>query len=402
MYQNRIVEQKMMPVKELKENPKNWRKHPKPQAEGLNGVLSEIGWVTGVIYNKQTGRLIDGHLRVELAIKNSESEVPVTVVDLTEEEENAILISFDPLSAMAQTNHEALAALIAGITTTNPQVRDLIDRIQKKSQIVTQPQQDSALLTAPARVKEGDVWKLGQHLLMCADCTIYTSWETLFGNARAELCFTSPPYNVGVKPAGYRGTYKRYNLADDKKDGESYLGLLQGFTSAALDNCDEVFVNLGLVSGNKKEVIQYLNLYPDAFKDVIYWVKSSAAPHVQEGVINNRVEPIYCFGDGTRKFKHANFPQGTYWNVIEGSGAASNEYSDVHKATFPLYLPQNIISNFTQSGQSVVDPFMGTGTTLMAAEIEGRKCYGIELDPVYCDLTIARWERHTGQVAEKL
>jgi DNA modification methylase len=400
MYKNRIIEQKMMSTLELKENPKNWRKHPLHQEEGLNAVLNDVGWVQAVIFNIGTGRLLDGHLRVKLAIKNGEPEVPVTVVDLTEEEEDTVLTTLDPLTIMAQTNHDALSALISRINTTNPALKDLIDRIQKKAKIVANPQQDGGVFAAPPRVQLGELWKLGQHLLICADCTINTSWDTLLGDARAELCFTSPPYNVG-KTAGVKDL-KRYSNSEDSATSESYLGLLQGFTSNALDNCDEVLVNVGLASGNKKEVIQYLGHYADAFKDVIYWLKTSAAPHIQDGIINNRVEPIYAFGDGTRKFRHANFPQGTYWNVIEGSGAASNEYSDVHKATFPLYLPQNIVSNFTKSGESVVDPFMGTGTTLMACEIEGRKCYGIELDPTYCDLTIARWERQTGKIAEKL
>ena len=353
-----------------------------------------------VIFNQQTGRLIDGHLRVKLAIRNGEPTVPATIVDLSESEEETILTVLDPLTVMAQTNHDALQALISKINTTNPALRDLIDRIQKKAKIITNPQHEEGVLAAASRVKPGELWQLGQHLLICADCTINTSWDSLLGDARAELCFTSPPYNVG-KTAGVKDL-KRYVSSEDSAASESYFGLLQSFTANALDNCDEVLVNVGLASGNKKEVIQYLHHYADAFKDVIYWVKTSAAPHIQDGIINNRVEPIYGFGDGTRKFRHANFPQGTYWNVIEGSGAASNEYSDVHKATFPLYLPQNIVSNFTKSGESVVDPFMGTGTTLMACEIEGRKCYGIELDPTYCDLTIARWERQTGKVAERL
>ena len=399
MYKNRIVEQKQMNPHDLKENPKNWRRHPKVQAEGLDAVLSEVGWVQSVILNRTTGHLIDGHLRIELAIRSNESEVPVNIVELSQEEEDAILASFDPLSAMAQTNHEALRDLISNITTTSPALKDLIDRIQKKNQIVPDTR-EIALGVAESRCKQGDVWKLGKHFIMCADSTVHTNWDTLLGDVRAELCFTSPPYNVG-KTAGHNDL-KRYKGSDDDKDGESYTGLLQRFTSVALENCDEVLVNIGLVAGNKKEVISYLSRFTNAYKDTIYWVKTSAAPHIQEGVINNRVEPIYAFGDGTRKFRHANFPQGTYWNVIEGSGAAGNEFSNIHKATFPLYLPRNIVSNFTHSGERVVDPFLGTGTTLMACEIEGRTCFGIDIEPAYIDITIARWEKETRGTAEKI
>jgi DNA modification methylase len=398
MYRNRIVEQRMMSPLELKANPKNWRKHPDVQRNGLDAALTEVGWVQSVILNQTTGHLIDGHLRIELAIKKGETQVPVNIVDLSPEEEDIILTSLDPISAMAQTNHEALTALISGITTTNPAMRDLIDRIQKKNKIVAQEQPEPGVLAAPSRVKAGDVWKLGQHLLVCGDCTVYANWERLLGDKRADICFTSPPYNVG-KTAGQKEA--RYLKDADNKDAGSYLGLLQGFTTIALDHADELFVNLGLVQENKKSVIQYLAGNADAFKDIIYWVKSSGAPHIQEGIINNRVEPIYCFGDGQRKFKHANFPQGSYWNVIEGPGGQGNEYSDVHKATFPVYLPQNILSNFTGSGGSVIDPFMGTGTTLIAAEVESRICYGMELDPVYCDITLSRYQRLTGKEPEK-
>ena len=104
----------------------------------------------------------------------------------------------------------------------------------------------------------------------------------------------------------------------------------------------------------------------------------------------------------TVKFENAQFSQGTYWNVIEGSNASGNQYSDIHKATFPVYLPANIITNFAPPHGSVVDCFGGTGTTLIACEQLGRKCYMMELDPKYCDVIIQRWETFTGKNAELL
>ena len=174
-----------------------------------------------VVFNVQTGRLIDGHLRVKLAIRNNEPEVPVTVVDISEEEEDTVLATLDPLTIMAQVNHSALTSLISGITTTNPALRDLIDRIRKKNQIVTAQQQEIGVLAAQSRVKVGDIWKLGQHLLVCGDCTVYANWETLLQDKRADICFTSPPYNVG-KTAGQKEA--RYLTNTDNKDEGSYLG----------------------------------------------------------------------------------------------------------------------------------------------------------------------------------
>jgi DNA modification methylase len=136
---------------------------------------------------------------------------------------------------------------------------------------------------------------------------------------------------------------------------------------------------------------------------MIYWEKDTAAPCIQKGVVNNLVEFIIAFGEnGSRQFKNAQFSQGTYWNVIKGKNARDNEYSKIHKATFPVYLPSEIIKSFSPKGGSIIDCFGGTGTTLIAAEQLGRKCYMMELDPHYCDVIIARWEKLTGQKAIKL
>lgn len=152
-----------------------------------------------------------------------------------------------------------------------------------------------------------------------------------------------------------------------------------------------------MVENNKKVIVEIMKNFKDEFKDIIYWEKSTCAPHIQPGIVNNLVEFILCFGNGKRKFENAQFKQGTYWNVIKGANASSNEYSKIHKATFPVYLPTNIIENFCPPGSMVIDCFGGTGTTLIAAEQTGRTCYAMELDPIYCDVIVKRWENLTGQ-----
>ncbi len=128
-WKNRIIETAEMKVSDLKANPKNWRKHPTAQQNALAGVLDEVGWVTQVIWNRRTGHLIDGHLRVELAAKRKEKTVPVNVVDLSEEEEAMILATFDPISAMAEADKQMLAGLMESIATENEQVSALLNSI---------------------------------------------------------------------------------------------------------------------------------------------------------------------------------------------------------------------------------------------------------------------------------
>ena len=119
IWRNRIVEHGLVDGDTLVANPKNWRIHPGNQRDAMNGVLDEVGWVQQVLVNKRTGVVVDGHLRVELAIA-AKQQVPVAYVDLTEEEEAKILASLDPLASMALTDSAALASLLAGMETNRP------------------------------------------------------------------------------------------------------------------------------------------------------------------------------------------------------------------------------------------------------------------------------------------
>jgi DNA modification methylase len=254
------------------------------------------------------------------------------------------------------------------------------------------------------KVKAGEVWQLGEHRLMCGDSTDADAVAKLMNGERADIAFTSPPYNAGsINQADNPRTHAKYGEYDDNKTSAEYLDFIKTNVGLLLDNADEVFYNIGLVSGNKKEIFQLINIYLDKFKDMLYWRKSNCAPCIQPGVINNLVEFIIAFGNnGTRRFKNPQFSQGSYYNVIEGKNASDNEYSKIHKATFPVYLPAEFIKSFTPENGSVLDCFGGTGTTMIAAEQLGRKCFMMELDPHYCTVIIARWEKLTGGKAVKL
>lgn len=122
-WKNRIIEQSVeMPIEELLPNPKNWRKHPKKQREALGDVLSEVGLVQGVVFNRRTGRLVDGHLRVQLAKDHGRESLPATVVDLSEEEEALVLATLDPIGAMAETDKAAFHALIQELAQSESKI----------------------------------------------------------------------------------------------------------------------------------------------------------------------------------------------------------------------------------------------------------------------------------------
>ncbi len=240
----------------------------------------------------------------------------------------------------------------------------------------------------------GDLIEIGEHRLLCGDSTDSDSVAKLMNGEISEIVFTSPPYNAGeLNVKGNNTTKKKYNTYADNKTESEYYDFIVSNLDAIIPHVEEIFYNIGLVENNKRVIIDVLYHYKEQFKDIIYWKKSTCAPHIQQGVVNNLVEFILCFGDGKRKFKNATFRQGSYWNVIEGPNASGNEFAKIHKATFPLYLPENIITNFTNVNAIVMDCFCGTGTTMVAAHQLKRKCYGMELDESYCQVIVDRMRK---------
>ncbi len=163
------------PPGQLVPNPKNWRTHPKAQEAALGALLREIGLTQNVIVNKRTGRLVDGHLRVALAIRDKQPTVPITYVDLNEEQEALALASFDPVAGMAEANKEALASLLSGVKIEAPAVRDMLEALGHQFGItaIGEPglTEDDAIPEPPEVpvTVAGDLWLLGAYV-KCPHC----------------------------------------------------------------------------------------------------------------------------------------------------------------------------------------------------------------------------------------
>jgi len=259
--------------------------------------------------------------------------------------------------------------------------------------------------------KRGEVYQLGNHRLMCGDSTSPDDMAKLMDGCKADISFTSPPYNahhLDVRSSEERGggiqkgTQKKYLADNDNKSDEDYMKFLETNINILMDNSEEVFYNIGIGAGSKRTICRILETFSGNFKDLLYWKKTNPMPVIAKGVISSAVELIIAFGrNGTRAFNH--FDDRLFHGVVEGMSAfATNEYADIHKATFPMYLPAEIIQKFTEGGGTVLDCFGGTGTTMLACEQLGRTCYMMELEPVYVDVIIDRWEKFTGKKAVKV
>ena len=395
---------KMVPITDLTQYENNSRTHSDEQIAQIVASINEFGFTNPLLINPDN-KIIAGHGRLMAAESIGIDEVPCIVLEgLTDAQERAYVMADNQLALNAGWDAEMLKLELSDLKDMDFDI-DLIgfDGDFLDGLLAPEPSEgltdDDAVPDVPDEpiTKEGDIWLLGNHRLMCGDSTSIDAVERLMGGHVANICFTSPPYNAGsLNVKGQKGTEKKYNSFDDNQAPDEFYDFLTANMNCMLSVSDEVFYNIGLVQNNKRTIFKLVDAFGEKFKDVIYWKKNTVAPHIQKGVINNLVEFILCFGDGKRKFINPQFGQGTYWNVIEGSNASGNEFSNVHKATFPVYLPENIITNFTAKNAIVIDCFGGTGTTMIACEKTNRIAYIVELDPKYCDVIIKRWQDYTG------
>jgi DNA modification methylase len=252
--------------------------------------------------------------------------------------------------------------------------------------------------------KCGDEWKLGNSILLCADCTSLVPGRLKIG--KTGFGFTSPPYNVGKNTLGgnKQMVASKYRESDDAMDSDAYADLLRLSTTLMLRACSVVAVNLQSLAGNKRVIARWVAKFADQLVDRAIWFKGQGAPAAARNVMNSRFEDVYIFGSSTRPSRSITTGDfhGTVSNVYEAARGGDKEYSDVHAATMPVHFAQWAIESFGSRADFVVDPFAGTGTTMIVAEKLGKRCASVEMDPSYCDVIVERWQNATGGKAERV
>lgn len=252
------------------------------------------------------------------------------------------------------------------------------------------------------RCKPGDVWVLGDHRLICGDSTDLDVVKKLMGGGvKADMVFTSPPYNAGTSEKLSGNTHtngSKYIHSDDNIP--DYLNLIEKSTKNAMEVSKYVFINLQMLAGNKVDLCRYLYDLSGNLCDVSIWYKTNTAPAMASRVMNSQFEFIFIFSkdNNSRAIGNKEF-RGTVSNVFVCDPVHKNDYSNVHAATFSVPFVSNYIDKFSNEGDVILDPFGGTGTTIIAAEQMGRKACLVEIDPHYCDVILARWEKATGKKA---
>lgn len=374
----------------LAANPANWRIHPKAQRAALAGSLGTVGWVRHVLVNRRTGWVIDGHARVALALARKEPTIPVLYVDLDPDEERLVLATLDPIGAMATANQEALNELLAGLSVTDEGLAALLDSLAVTTPTdgLTDPD-DVPAVPADPYVARGDRWRLGRHVLACGDSTNPDDVARLFDGARPALTVTDPPYGVSYDPTWRKGHGRSGAvLNDDWADWRE---------AWALSPSDILYVwHGGLHAGVVAEGIAAAGF---AIRSQIIWAKPS--PVLSRGAYHWQHEPCYyAVRDGATADWRGDRTQTTLWEVptVHATRGTSDDAITPHGTQKPVEVMARPLRNHRGD---VYDPFTGSGTTLIAAEREGRRAFCMELDPGYAQVALERWQAYTGLVAER-
>ena len=392
-WESRIVGHGEAAPADLVGNPRNWRTHPKAQRDALAGVLDQVGWVQDVIVNRRTGYLVDGHARVAVAAQRGEASVPVVYVDLSEDEELLILATLDPLAAMAEADTDALADLLAAVTSEDAALTSMLAELAKAEGLdttvdgLTDP--DDVPDERETSVQRGEVYRLGAHRLMCGDSTDAGDVARLMGGAQADCVFTDPPYGVGYDG----GAKKRDKLDGDHVGTTIYADALPNLRVAAADHAA---LYLWYADAHAAAAAAAAAAAGYDITAQIIWLKNNAQ-FVTSAHYKGKHEP--CFY-AHRRGKTARWVgpnnEVTVWEV---NRAAKNDYHPTQK---PVELCERALGNSTNAGDIVLDLFSGSGSTIIAAERQSRTCYAMEISEKYVQVCIDRWEAFTGLKAERV
>lgn len=332
--------------------------------------------------------VLGGNMRLKACKEAGLKEVPVIFAhDLTDEEQKQFIIKDNVGFGewdwdMIANEWDAEEVEEWGLDIPEFSIKEELEAEEDDYEMPDEVQTDIVL---------GDLFEIGEHRLLCGDSTCSDTVSKLMNGEKADISFTSPPYNVGGSVDNKKGLKKMYINSEDNLD--NYTDFLQKSLDISFLFSKYSFYNLQLLSNNMLDILNWIGKNTQFVKDILIWNKKNCPPNIVKGAFNTKFEFIFCFDlnhDGGR-----NFPcswQGKYANVIDLESNLNNQETDLHRAGFPVSFPSWIIEKMDFS-KSILDLFCGTGTTMVAAHQLKRKCYGMELDPKYCQVIVDRMKK---------
>ena len=395
----------ILPAADLVPYARNSRTHDDAQVAQIAASIKEFGFTNPILIDEDGG-IIAGHGRLSAARKLGIDEVPcLRLGHLTDAQKRAYVIADNRLALNAGWDEEMLKVEFAELGDLGFDLELTGFDAKEIDAFLADPLEagltdDDAVPEVPEEptTKLGDVWQLGRHRLMCGDSTSIDAVDRLMDGGKADMVFTSPPYNADTK-AGQGDIFNKKKSVKLYADGYSdnlpsdeYIDFAKAVLEICFASTDGfIFWNVSYNAKSRFEYIAQINDRLPFLVEQICWKKSSTIPF--KGSLMRDWEPVYVFSTNKQPLAVKSVSS-NFWEV-SNTGAQTKE----HKACFPVELVERGINVVAVNSNLVFDPFGGSGTTAIACEKTGREARLMELDPKYCDVIIKRWEDYTGETA---
>jgi DNA modification methylase len=368
--------------------------------EQMAGAIREFGFRIPLIV-KSTGEICDGHLRYKAAQHLGLEQVPVILADdLTETQIKAFRILVNRSATWADWDDDLLRLELEelqlgdfDLALTGFDADELLDILAgEETSTEGNTDEDAAPEVPDTPVsKPGDVWIMGQHRLLCGDATQPHSYELLFAGQRAQMIWSDLPYNVNYANSAKDKLRGKHRPILNDNLGEGFYDFVYDALSLMLPVCDGA-VYIAMSSSELDTLQAAFRAAGGKWSTFIIWAKHTFT--LGRADYQRQYEPIlYGWPEGASRHWCGDRDQGDVWNIKKPAR------NDLHPTMKPVELMERSIRNSSRPGDIVLDCFGGSGSTLIAAEKSGRRCFAMELDPKYCDVIVRRWQDFTGQKA---
>lgn len=404
----------------LKPDPKNARVHGADQLIRLKRSLTTFGFITPIVADV-AGKIICGHARWVAATELGLPTVPVIRVEhLSAVQLRAFAIADNRLTDLSEWNDQALALQLKELSELDldfsveatgfslPEIDVRIEALGTSAETDAADEIPEALPHPVSRL--GDLWYLGDHRVLCGNAIDLSAYERLCGTDKANMVFTDPPYNVpidGHVSGKGKARHREFAMAAGEMTPAEFRSFLTATAGALATHSAPG--SLHYICMDWRHLDEILAAIRTAFASLVnlcVWVKTNGG---MGSLYRSQHELVLVAKNG--RSPHLNNVQlgrfgrnrtnvWTYASVNQfGRDGDEGNLAALHPTVKPVALVADAILDATKRGDMVLDPFLGSGSTLIAAERTGRRCFGIEIDPVYVDTIIRRWERFTGKRA---
>ena len=401
-----VIEIMQVPIGDLRPDPANPRRISEQELEALTRSIREFGLIDPIIARRADRTVIGGHQRLLAARKLGYKTVPVVLADLTVEQAHLLNIALNKISG--SFDQELLARLLKELQEVpnidlslsgfeDDELKKLLKSLdaREKKDRLENFDLDAAVKAAQTSpvAKPGDIWLLGEHRLACSDSTDREALQRLMGQSKAVMTFTDPPYNVNYGETMKDKIRQNANKILNDNLGDAFEPFLEKACKNLLEFTDgAVYI---CMSSSELHTLQKAFIAAGGhWSTFIIWAKNTFT--IGRSDYQRQYEPIlYGWREGVSHYWCRDRDQGDVWQVDKPSS------NPLHPTMKPLALIERAIQNSSQSGDKVLDTFLGSGSTLIACERTGRICYGMELEPLYVDIARMRWEAFTGEKAKR-